>query len=162
MDNPSKTRGLAKLCTVVPKTGFRFQGKRSVHEKGEIQTRNRRRDVRANGHLRSFTCSQDTHYGQSSPAGTLLRGGSEEKPFRRAAVSFKHFPKQGPPVQIRLPAQGEKVTRYLFLCPGPLWGAYTAQIIPPSENDMSAPKSSKNHSYPEGHQPWGHQTVRVY
>jgi hypothetical protein len=97
--------------------------------------------------------------GGISPAGTLLRGGSEEKAVGGATVSVNNFPKQCPPVQIRLPAQAEKVARYLFPRLGPLWGADTAQIVPPPECGMSTPKSPKDYHQPASHQPRGHLTI---
>jgi hypothetical protein len=162
MDNPSKTGQLARLCTEGGKRVFPLQGRRPVHEKKEIQTRNWRRDVRAIRHWRSTTSFRKAPWGGISPAGTLLRGGSEEKAVGGATVSVNNFPKQCPPVQIRLPAQAEKVARYLFPRLGPLWGAGTAQIVPPSQHGMGTPKPPKNHSHPACHQPGGHLTVRVH
>lgn len=161
MDNPSKTGRLARLCTIVLKTGFPLQGSRPVDEREDIQTRNRRIVVRAIRHWRSATSFRRAPCGGISPAGTLLRGSSEEKAFHGAAVSVDNFPKQGPQAQIFFPAQGEKVIPYLFPRLGPLWGADTAQIVPSSERGMGTSKSSKNHSRPAGHQPGGHTAVLI-
>jgi hypothetical protein len=181
MDNPSKTGRLARLCTIVLKTGFPLQGSRPVHTKGEEQAGNRGRVMRAGRSLRSSQSPREAEAGQSSPAmlfsspasfqkvpsmessppHTFLRGRSEEKVFCGAAVAVKNFPKQGPQAQIFFPAQGEKVIPYLFPRLGPLWGAYTVQIVPSSERGMSTSKSSKKYSHPAGHQPGGHTAVLI-
>lgn len=132
--------------------------------------------MRAGRPLRSTQGPQNAHEGQSSPAtlcrGALslrkisaqetspshafLRGGSEEEAFHGAGVSLKRFPKPGVPRKLLVPAQGKKVTRDLFPCPvRPLWGADTAQVIPPSQHGMGTPKSSKGYHQPAGHQPGG-------
>jgi hypothetical protein len=161
MDNPFKTGRLAKLCTRVGKREFPLRERRPVHEKKEIQTRNWRRDVRAIRPWRSTTSFRKAPCGGISPAGTLLRGGSEEKALGGATVAVKQFPKQGPPVQIRLPAQGEKVPQYLLPYPAWLGGTDTTQVVPTSEHGMGTPKASKDRNHPVGHQPGGHLTVRI-
>jgi len=117
--------------------------------------------VRAKRHPKITTSFQKAFCGDSSAAGTLLRGSSEQKPFCTAAVSVKHFPKQGAPAKVGLPAQAQKVGPDLFPCPGHLGAADTAQIIPSPQNGMSAPKSSKNPGYPAGHQPRGDKAIRI-
>jgi len=64
-------------------------------------------------------------------------------------------------MELRSPSKTEKITRNLLPCPGPLWGAYGVQIIPPSQHGMSMSESSKNHHEPTGHQPGGDQTIRI-
>jgi hypothetical protein len=110
--------------------------------------------------FRSTSSFQKAPSVEGSPPHAFLRGGSQEKMFCGAAVSMKRFPKQGGPAKIPLPAQGEKVSRYLFpSAAGPLWGADTAQVVPPPQHRMGTPKSSKDHSHPARHQPGGHLTI---
>jgi hypothetical protein len=137
--------------------------------------------MRAGKPLKSSPGPQNTHAGRGSPAMLLisapslqkvpsmesspphafLRGGSEEKAFRGATVSVNNFPKQGAPAEIRLPAQGEKVARYLLPNPAPLGAADTAQVVPPSQHGMGASKPFHYHPEPAGHQPRGHLTIGI-
>jgi hypothetical protein len=114
--------------------------------------------VRANRYWITAPSFPKTPCGRISPA-AFLRGGSEEKALGGATVAVKHAPKQQGPAKILLPAQGEKVLRYLL--PYPAWrgGTDTAQVVPASQHGMGTPKPSKDHSHPAGHQPGGHLTI---